>query len=60
MGDAIIHMSGDIAHIEDNHIGIQCHQLDLDSATLLRRVVELNLADSDLLERELHAMLETD
>lgn len=60
MGDAVIHMSGEIAHVEDNHVGIQCHQLDLDSATLLRRVVELNLADADLLQRDLHAMIETD
>jgi hypothetical protein len=58
LGDATIHMSGEIAHIEGDHVGIQCHQLDLDSATLLRRVVELNLADPDLLQRELHAMIE--
>ena len=58
LGDATIHMKGEIAHIEGDHIGIQCHQLDLDSATLLRRVVELNLADPDLLERELHAMID--
>jgi len=58
MGAAIIHMNGEIAHIEDHQLGIQCHQLDLDSATQLRRVVELNLADPDLLERELHAMID--
>jgi hypothetical protein len=60
MGDAVIHMSGEIAHVEDKHLGIQCHQLDLDSATLLRRVVELNLADADLLQRDLHAMIDAD
>jgi hypothetical protein len=59
-GEAVIHMSGEIAHIEGPHIGIVCHQLDLDSATLLRRIVELNLADPDLLERELHAMVDAD
>lgn len=58
MDDATIHMSGVVAHVEEGHVGIQCHQLDLDSATLLRRVVELNLADADLLERELQAMIE--
>lgn len=58
LGDTVIHMQGEIAHVEDHHVGVQCHQLDLDSATLLRRVVELNLADPDLLERELYAMID--
>jgi hypothetical protein len=60
MDDAIIHMRGEIAHVQGDQMGIACHQLDLESATLLRRVVELNLADPDLLERELQAMVETD
>lgn len=58
LGDTTIHMQGEIAHVEGNHLGIQCHQLDLDSATQLRRLVELNLADPDLLERELGAMID--
>lgn len=57
-GDATIHMQGHVAHVEDGQVGIECHQMDLDSATLLRRVVELNLADPDLLERELVAMID--
>lgn len=58
MGDNTIRMAGEIAHVEGRHLGLACHRLDLDSATLLRRVVELNLADPDLLERELHAMID--
>lgn len=57
-GDNTIRMAGEVAHVEKGQIGLQCHRLDLDSATLLRRVVELNLADPDLLERELHAMID--
>lgn len=56
--EATIHMQGRIAHLEDGQLGIECHQMDLDSATLLRRLVELNLADPDLLERELVAMID--
>lgn len=48
--------SGHIAHIDKNHIGIQCEHLDIDSASHLKRLVELNLGDSLLLARELHAM----
>ena len=57
-GDSTIRMAGEIAHVEAGHIGLLSHRMDLDSATLLRRVVELNLADPDLLERELHAMID--
>lgn len=57
-GEATIHMQGRIAHVDQGQIGIECHQMDLDSATLLRRLVELNLADPDLLERELGAMID--
>jgi hypothetical protein len=53
-----IHMQGHVAHTEDCHIGIQCNGLDLDSATHLRRLVELNLGDTGLLERELGALWE--
>lgn len=59
MDGATIHMAGEIAHVGEGHVGILCRQLDLDSATLLRRVIELNLADPDLLERELLAMIES-
>jgi hypothetical protein len=58
MGDSTIRMAGEVAHVEAGQVGIECHRMDLDSATLLRRVVELNLADPDLLERELQAMID--
>lgn len=55
-GDVQVLMQGEIAHAEasDNalHLGLGCHEIDLDSITHLRRLVELNLGDAQLLERE--------
>lgn len=48
-----IRMAGVIAHQADGHLGLVCHEIDLDSITHLRRLVELNLGDEALLEREL-------
>lgn len=53
----IIRMDGRIAHIEGALVGVTCLKLDLDSATHLRRLVELNLGDPRLLERELDALI---
>lgn len=58
LGEAAIHMQGEVAHVSGERLGIKCHQLDLESASQLRRLVELNLADPDLLERELAAMID--
>lgn len=40
----------------DNHAGFYCNEIDLNSITQLRRLVELNLGDNQLLERELDAL----
>lgn len=40
-------------HHENDHIGFKTEHMDLDTATNLRRLVELNLGDELLLEREL-------
>lgn len=40
-------------HSEAGHSGFHCDHIDLDSITHLRRLVELNLGDETLLEREL-------
>lgn len=45
-----------VAHVEADHIGFACRQIDIDSITFLRRTVELNIGDSALLERELSAL----
>ncbi len=52
-----IDIEGLVAHVEGNHIGVRCTHLDLDSARSLRRLVELNLADQTLLERNLSQLV---
>lgn len=46
-----------IAHAHLGRIGLLCQDIDLDSVTHLRRLVELNLGDPALLERELSALI---
>jgi hypothetical protein len=55
--DATVKMRGHVAHAEDDHLGIACDGIDLDSMIHLRRMIELNLGDPALLERELAAMI---
>ncbi|MGB1263279.1 MAG: PilZ domain-containing protein [Cognaticolwellia sp.] len=42
-----------VAHQEDNDLGVQCLGIDIDSASLLRRLVELNLNVDEQLHKEL-------
>lgn len=51
--DIVITMQGSVAHSEEGHIGFHCDHIDLDSISHLKRLVELNLGDESLLEREL-------
>jgi PilZ domain len=55
--DIEIDMEVNLAHSENDHIGFHCEHIDIDSVTALRRLVELNLADEELLEREISNML---
>lgn len=48
-----------LVHIEKTCIGFSCEHIDLDSVTHLRRLVELNLGDETILEREFAELLET-
>jgi hypothetical protein len=57
-GDAIIRMGGQIVHREGAQVGLRCVEIDIDSIAHLRRLVELNLGDEDLLERELSALIQ--
>ncbi|MFI3185401.1 MAG: PilZ domain-containing protein [Methylococcaceae bacterium] len=45
-------------HVVDNKVGFKCEHIDIDSITALRRLVELNLGNSALLERDLIALTE--
>jgi len=55
--DIEIDMEVKLVYIEEDHLGFHCEHIDLDSVTSLRRLVELNLADEKLLEREISNML---
>ncbi|RMG54935.1 MAG: PilZ domain-containing protein [Gammaproteobacteria bacterium] len=59
--DNHIRMAGRVSHVEreDGLAGIVCERIDIDSIARLRRLVELNLGDAGLLERELEALLHT-
>lgn len=52
-----IRMEMKVTHVRGVDAGLVCHSIDLDSVTHLRRLVELNLGDEKLLERELSALV---
>lgn len=47
-----IRMGATVVHHIANYYGLLCRDIDLDSVTHLRRLVELNLGDEALAERE--------
>ena len=51
--DAVIRMEVSITHIGEMQVGFQCEHIDLDSIAHLRRLVELNIGDTEILYREL-------
>ena len=55
--NASILMHAVVAHVEGRRIGLRCEHMDIDSITHLRRLVELNSGDADLLDRELGELL---
>lgn len=52
-GSTDIRLMGTIVHHQGETYGLACDEIDLDSVTHLRRLVELNLGDETLLEREI-------
>lgn len=51
-----ISMKLSFSHGVGTQIGFRCDHIDIDSMTNLRRLVELNLGDSNLLTRDLNAL----
>lgn len=47
-----IRMDATVVHHMANYYGLACRDIDLDSVTHLRRLVELNLGDEALADRE--------
>ena len=41
-----------VAHLNGSCVGVRCDNIDIDSASHLRRLLELHLGDADLLSRE--------
>lgn len=52
-----IAMAAEIAHVDAERAGLLCRSIDLESITHLRRLIEVNLGEPALLERELKALL---
>lgn len=52
-----ISMEARVAHCDGARAGLLCLTIDIDSVTHLRRLVELNLGDPKLLERELSTLI---
>ena len=51
--DSEVTMNVTVVHEEKNETGLQCNAIDIDSVTHLRRLIELNLGDSEQLDKEL-------
>ena len=58
--DVTIMMVGNIVYQKGEQLGFRCDNIDLDSITHLKRMVELNLGDEGLLERELGELLDSE
>lgn len=55
--DINIRMEVHVSHVEEDRVGFGCDHVDIDSASHLHRLMELNLGNEDLLEREIHEMI---
>jgi hypothetical protein len=61
---ALVHLSSEVtlsmevclSRQQGTQLALACQHIDIDSISHLRRLVELNLGDADLLERELSAL----
>jgi hypothetical protein len=56
--DTGIVMAVELRHVEEHRLGFTCKYIDIESVGHLRRLVELNLADQMMLERELSRMID--
>lgn len=54
--DVDITMHATLIHSRQGRAGFMCQHIDLDSISALRRLVELNLGDPTLLDRDLEAL----
>lgn len=53
-------MTASVVHQNNQQLGLHCESIDLDSISHLKRLVQLNLGDEHLLERELSELTSAD
>ena len=58
--DTVIRMEVSVAHIGERRVGLKCEHIDLDSISHLRRLLELNIGDIDIINRELSELGSSD
>lgn len=58
--EEMITMQATVVWTKDQHLGLHCDSIDLDSITNLKRLLELNMADPSLLDRDLASLIEND
>lgn len=51
-----ITMESTVVHIDNSHLGVSCHHMDIDSISELKRLIQLNLANDELLNRDLELL----
>ncbi len=56
--DIQITMEVEPCHSAENKLGLYCHHIDIDSASHLKRLIELNVGNADMLKRELAHLLD--
>ena len=57
--DNSIKMTLNLTHQHPDSLGFECKNIDLDSITHLRKIVELNSGDPTLLDRELDVLIKS-
>lgn len=55
--DLRLHMSVKVTHMEHDHVGFEIMEMDLDTARHLHRLVELNVGDEDILNRNIAELI---
>lgn len=54
--DVLISMEVEVRHVENEYLGLHCNQIDLESVTHLKRLIELNVGDDAILHREIEQL----
>jgi hypothetical protein len=55
--DVVISMEASVAHVDPDNVGFNCINIGLDSISHLRRLIDFNLGSDEMLERELHSLI---